>query len=173
MLAQREVGVLVDVGILRRASLLLDMELKYPNRCDACSDVDEPKPPRFSSLRSPLLPEGSADASVLMLFIAAGKQESSASRRGTGCLGSALPVGDDRPDDDTVVDDPQSLEVRDDTNGAADDADSKRRQELDRRRMVVWWRNFMLAKLKPATVQPFDRWCGRRRARRARLAPII
>lgn len=73
-----------------------------------------------------------------MLFITAGKQESSASRRGTAYPGSGLPVSDDdRPDDEAAVDDPQSLlEVREDANGAGDDTDSKRRQELDRRRMV-------------------------------------
>ena len=68
---------------------------------------------------------------MLRVFIIAdGKQESSC-RRGTGC-----PV-DDRPGDDAAVGDPQSLEVRGDTNGADDDTDSKRRQEWGRRRMVV------------------------------------
>lgn len=134
VLAQREVGVLVDVGLLRRANLVLDrFELKYPNRYDACNDGDETDPLPFSPYWSLLTLGGKADAS--MLFIAAGKQESSASCRGTGCLGSGLPdVGDERPEGDAVVDDPQSLEVREDTNGAAD---SKRRQELDRRRMVT------------------------------------
>ena len=134
VLAQREVGVLVDVGLLRRDNLVLDrLELKYPNRCDACNDGDEPDPLPLSPYWS-LLPLG-AKAEASMLFIAAaGKQESSvASRRGTGgCLGSGLPVGDERPD--AVVDGPQSFEVREDTNGAAD---SKRRQELDHRRMVA------------------------------------
>ena len=134
MLAQREVGVLVDVGLLRRDNLVLDrLEMKYPNRYDACNDGDEPDPLPLSPYWS-LLPLG-AKAEASMLFIAAaGKQESSvASRRGTGgCLGSGLPVGDERPD--AVVDGPQSFEVREDTNGAAD---SKRRQELDHRRMVA------------------------------------
>ena len=132
MLAQREVSVLVDFGLLRRANL----ELKCPNRCHECSDGDEPDPLPASPYRS-LLPLG-AKAEASMPFIATGKQES-AHRRGTAYLGSGLPVGDDdQPDDDAAVDDLKSLlGVREDANGAADDADSKRRQELDRRRMVV------------------------------------